>query len=721
MVNAKADKSETKEFELPFRPKARLLQLLGDQLIGSSRLAVFELVKNAYDADADRVEVELGGLKEGEPYIQVVDDGGGMSLDTIRDIWLVPAHGHREEQRDRNRRTKKGRLPLGAKGLGRFAVHKLGDRIQLVTRAKNQKECIVDIDWAAMVSEEMLSDAYVKVHTREPKIFLGNQTGTHIKITQLRHKNWSRGDVRRLLKQLTSIASPFDQVSDEFVTELNVPDHPEWIEDVPDVDAFLRRAPWYFHFHFENGRISWEYEFRGITGIRVEPREKAREDQPLKVPPPDNRDDTLVSKGRRKEPVVAPKAFTEGIGPVEGTFYVFDRDKPILAKIGDTQQLSAYLDDNGGVRVYRDGVRVYNYGEPGEDWLGLDIRRVNAPTKRISNNIVLGAVDLELEHSPQLVEKTNREGFDENGAYDRLKRLIIGALGEFEVERKIDKDAIRKLLKSSKALTDDKVRKPLEKLRKVAKKTEAWGQLEPLINRVEKDYSDLRDTLLRSGLSNMGLTVVFHEVEHGVRALEKSISAGVDKSLLQELAKNLIHALDGFTEIIRKGDQKEQSLNQVVRRARDTANIRFRHHKVKLDCPAVADGVKETNSVFTFSLILAALTNIIDNSIYWLQVRWPDEGVGDRRIHIQIDPDFRGGPAIIVADNGPGFEDEPDAMTTPFFTRRPDGMGVGLYYANLVMEMNGGHLAFPDAEETDVPEKFDGAIVALVFAPWSEE
>lgn len=60
-------------------------------------------------------------------------------------------------------------------------------------------------------------------------------------------------------------------------------------------------------------------------------------------------------------------------------------------------------------------------------------------------------------------------------------------------------------------------------------------------------------------------------------------------------------------------------------------------------------------------------------------------------------------------------------MTTPFFTRRPDGMGVGLYYANLVMEMNGGHLAFPDADEADVPEEFDGAVIALVFAPWGEE
>lgn len=712
---------EPEDFSLPFRPKARLLQLLGDQLIGNPRLAVFELVKNAYDADADKVDVVLGGLSAGDPFIQITDDGDGMSVEIIRDIWLVPAHGHRESQKLRNERSKKGRLPLGAKGLGRFAVHKLGDRISLITRAAGKNEVVVDIDWSIMIAKDMLSEANVRVTTRKPEVFTKGKTGTQILITDLRSKNWSRGDVRKLLKQLISITSPFDATSDEFNTELHVPDHPDWIEDLPDVASFLRRAPWFFHFKFENGEFSWEYEFRGITGIRVAERKKEKTGQRLKIPLRKNRDDDLFATGPVKKDVVAGTSFTDGIGPVEGTFYVFDRDKAVLAKMGDSQQLSGYLDENGGVRVYRDEIRVYNYGESGDDWLGLDLRRVNAPGRRISNNITLGAIDLELENSADLREKTNREGFDENSAYERLQRLVVGAISEFETERKIDKDAIRKLLKSSSSPTDDKAKKPLEKLKKVAKKIGAWDKLGPLINRVEADYGDLRDTLLRSGLSNMGLTVVFHEVEHGVRTLEKSISAGVDKVILQDLAKNLIHALDGFTEIIRKGDQKELSLNQVVRRARDTSNLRFRHHNVKLDCPAVADGVEETSSFFTFSLILAALTNIIDNAFYWLQVKWPDDEEGARKIHIHIDENFRGGPAIIVADNGPGFEDEADALTTPFFTRRPDGMGVGLYYANLVMEMNGGHLAFPSMDEVDVPDEYDGAIVALVFAPWSND
>ena len=166
--------------KLPFRPRARLLQLLGDQLIGTPRLAVFELVKNAYDADAESVTVTLKGLHTDEPSIVVQDDGDGMTLDTIRDIWLVPAHDHRAHQRKSLKRTLLNRLPLGEKGLGRFAVHKLGDRIELVTRAKNSQECIVNIDWTTLIEKQFLSDAEVTVRTRSPDIFKGSKTGKKI-------------------------------------------------------------------------------------------------------------------------------------------------------------------------------------------------------------------------------------------------------------------------------------------------------------------------------------------------------------------------------------------------------------------------------------------------------------------------------------------------------------------------------------------------------------
>lgn len=114
--------SSEREYQQSFRPRARILQLLGDELIGSPRLAVFELVKNAYDADANEVTIILDLSDQATPKIVVEDDGEGMSLKTIQEIWLVPGNDHRKEQREKKIRTKKHlRLPLGEKGLGRFA------------------------------------------------------------------------------------------------------------------------------------------------------------------------------------------------------------------------------------------------------------------------------------------------------------------------------------------------------------------------------------------------------------------------------------------------------------------------------------------------------------------------------------------------------------------------------------------------------------------------
>ncbi len=88
----------------------------------------------------------------------------------------------------------------------------------------------------------------------------------------------------------------------------------------------------------------------------------------------------------------------------------------------------------------------------------------------------------------------------------------------------------------------------------------------------------------------------------------------------------------------------------------------------------------------------------------------------NRRLFLGVTRDFGDGLAIVVADNGVGFQgDAPDYLVRPFFTRKPDGIGLGLYYSNLAMELNGGRLAFPLRSEVGVPAEFDGAIVAMIF------
>ena len=434
-------RNQPQELDLTFRPRARLLQLLGDQLIGSPRLAVFELVKNAYDADAGSVHVEIRDLQAEEATISVCDDGVGMSLETIRDIWLVPAHDHRERQRLEGIRTAKHRLPLGEKGLGRFAAHKLGDRINLVTRAADHAECVLAIDWSRLIQQRDLSDAVVRVLERPPTVFEGDSTGTVLTITKLR-QDWSRGEIRRLHRQMTSISSPFHTRDDDFQATLSVPGHRDWLQDLPDISVLLRRAPWRYRFRFEDGVFKWNYQFRRIPGFDAQNR-RVSGDAPLLISPGDIEDDE--GRVRRARPVVAQSALAEGIGPVRGNIFVFDRDREVLSRQGDTRLMESFLDLNGGIRVYRDGIRVYNYGEPSDDWLDLDLSRVNDPTLRISRNIVLGAIDLSLEESTDLREKTNREGFVENPAFRRFRAIVRGALTPLTVERKQDKDRIRLL------------------------------------------------------------------------------------------------------------------------------------------------------------------------------------------------------------------------------------------------------------------------------------
>ena len=715
-----ATETDGAALHLQFRPRARILQLLGDELIGSPRLAVFELVKNAYDADAKTVRVVLNNLDRPDASIIVHDDGDGMTLGIIRDIWLVPGHDHRARQRRAAKRTKLNRLPLGEKGVGRFAAHKLGNRIQLVTRATGQPECVVSIDWAELIRQPSLTDAVVQVITRDPAVFTGPATGTRITISELRERHWTRGQVRRLQRQITSIASPFIDRSDQFETRLEAPGCEEWLTDVPDVDVLLRRAPWRFRFRFLNGRFDWTYSFQGIAGINIERRRIERTHQSLLIPPERDLDDLGLDQGPRTpraRPLVADASMAVGIGPVEGRFYVFDRDRAVLNRLGESQLIQNYLDENGGIRVYRDDVRVYNYGEPGDDWLGLDLRRVNMPTRNISRNIVVGSIDLSLADSTDLIEKTSREGFVENSAFRRLQRIVTGALTPLEVERKSDKDNIRKLTKSGGDAETVRMKRPLQELRAAIRRSNVAAEVEPLITKVERDYDELRDAMLRAGLSGMGLAVVFHEIEHGVRALCDLIEKGGEQEAIRSRARELARVLGGFADLLRKGKRRSYSLNRLIFRAHDLNRVRFRKHGVRFNCPALEENAPDVMSSFVFGLALGALNNLLDNAFYWLRVRWPEESAKPpgRAIHVNINTDLAEGPSIVVADTGPGYTDEPDDLTRPFFSRRPEGMGVGLYYANLVMELGEGRLAFPDATEADVPSEFDGAVLALVF------
>src|ERR1017187_3536115 len=111
-------------------------------------------------------------------------------------------------------------------------------------------------------------------------------------------------------------------------------------------------------------------------------------------------------------------------------------------------------------------------------------------------------------------------------------------------------------------------------------------------------------------------------------------------------------------------------------------------------------------------MLVASITNLIDNAIHWLEVKNPTQ----KLLYLGTTKDLEGGPAIVVADNGPGFgNDDPEDLIAPFFSRRNGGMGLGLYIVSEVMRVNKGRLVFPPDNDVELPSGFDGAVVAMLF------
>lgn len=244
----------------PIRARSHLLTLLGEELIGDDRLAIFELVKNGYDADATEVDITLN-LRTSQPRIVVTDSGSGMTLSDITDKWLEIATDSRRKN-PAKRSNKFKRLPLGEKGVGRIAVFKLGGVVTLITRAKNSPEYQVTINWDDLVSQgDYLENLRVEVVENEtPAHFSGKKTGTRIEIKDLRRAHWTRGDLRKLYRLVTSLASPFD-TPDQFKVTFSAPGRESDFSDMLKAEDFLKNAVWTFDFDITGQAFSWKYNF----------------------------------------------------------------------------------------------------------------------------------------------------------------------------------------------------------------------------------------------------------------------------------------------------------------------------------------------------------------------------------------------------------------------------------------------------------------------------
>lgn len=683
---------------ITFQVKPRLLMLLGDQLIRDANLAVFELVKNAYDANAAECTVELRNPDDAtNARIIVQDNGTGMDEDILRNVWMMIATDHRTLQRAHNTRTPPpfNRFPLGEKGLGRLSIHKLGHFIQLITRVKGGDELVMKFDWDLLESANNLDEAIVRLTRRDPITFPGNKHGTKLEVSRLR-ESWSRGELRRLHRAVNSLCSPFKGPVDFEVT-LSAPGNEAWLEGMFTSENAYQCALYHIHGSFEGGTGYLEYEFTPPPGTE---KQLTRRKETLN-------DFGLVHKdGRKSIPI---DLSTHKIGKVEFEFWLFDRDPASLRAVtDDLKGLKDYLDENGGIRIYRDGIRVYDFGEPGNDWLNLDMRRVNTPTARTSNNQILGILRLDATASGDLREKTNREGFIENQAYVDLRDAVTSALTQAEAEKSKDQRRVRE---ASGKGTGQKVFAKLAELRAILDDKGVLADVESKLKAVEKEMEIYRDQLLHAAVPGLTIGVMLHGAEKILEELREATRKGSDNTRIKELVDRLYRAMRPVTNLLKNPGTAKTSAGILVKEAIFSTELRLKRHGISL-VNGMDTGCPDFKMQGSKQMLIASITNLIDNSIHWLEMKNPKQ----KLLYIGTTNDLEGGPAIVVADNGPGFgNDAPEDLVTPFFTRRNGGMGLGLYIVSEVMRVNHGRLVFPDDGDVDLPRGINGAVVAIQF------
>lgn len=704
--------------KLRFRPKARIIRTIGDQLISGPEAAVIELVKNAYDADARRVVVKFyPPLAQGQGRITVRDDGHGMTLSDIQEKWMEPATSSKLKAR---RSPELSRVMMGSKGIGRFAAAKLGGRLGLNSisdRDGERREVLIpEIDWSIFNGDTYLSDIAIDFLTQDTD----QPTGTELEIRDL-NEDWPEAKINRLFLELRKLVSPLQDGGrdDKFQIFLDLS---ECTLDTADFDG--RRLIDSDPGDLEGGDPLLRFEVRPVPLMTSCDYEVAGSF---------NEAGEFTGSFENRRAGSAPENFVlavplhdeeEPCGPVGVRLFLFDREAEAIrsnlrdAGLGDMTAAKArqILDSITGVAIYREGFRVRPYGDVDNDWLTLDKERVNDPSMRIGHNQVAGYVTVAGSEISHLEERSSREGFEANGALRRLTRLIEQLLRR-EVEPRRYQFREKAGLSRSRGTTFEQVRKlaDLSSVRTFAASL-APGEREKAEAAIDRQAHLLSDRIADlerrqwklEAASSLGgiISEIVHEgmqpaayvasTTHRLRRFYPDIfgfRGPLFEAAKAEFDAKLPHLADAGVKLVDLFDNL-----QPLTAGRRSEAVLFNIGKALGGAKAIFDqsgipiAIENPNQVMDIfghpSDLSTALVNLIKNSIHWLQ----DANIEQPHINLKIEaqPDIA---IITVEDNGPGIRKEfMESVFDVGFSLKTGGTGLGLNIAHEALARSGAKL-----------------------------
>ncbi|MFC2966655.1 ATP-binding protein [Acidimangrovimonas pyrenivorans] len=455
-----------------FNISAAVVRQLGDELVSDEVTAIVELVKNAYDADADYAHVVVNTVDpppgdqskfpKAVGYITIEDDGMGMDRADIERGWLMISLSGKRVLKAAGGVTPKGRTPLGDKGLGRLSTQKLGQNLELYTRKDGQAATQhVAFAWSAFTDDKSLSEVPVTIEAAAA----GRVKGTKLVISGLRNPGvWRSGAENRLIADLSQIISPFAEAR-PFLVTLRIDGRPI---DLGQVSTKVRGAAVAkFVVDFADGEMDLTGRFR-----LVKLRGNQDQDSFEHLLARDNGRSFFEYLKKRKAPVDFsysddPNYFVEfkyrlqlsSLAKVEmvpgmaadsdpvvadpGPFhaeideFLFRRDEEgaKLGGLANTTEVREIVKLHAGIKVFRDGFAIKPYGLNGEDWLRLSAQQTSgASYYGLRPQNVIGFVSISEAANNNLKDKTDREGFVANAYSHNFRRLmlqVVEVIGDF--------------------------------------------------------------------------------------------------------------------------------------------------------------------------------------------------------------------------------------------------------------------------------------------------
>ena len=716
--------------KLKIRPYARLITMLGDQLIRDETIALSELIKNAYDADASWVKISLNNFNENltsraDSSIVIEDNGNGMNKDILEKHWLNPATPVKLKNKQSDPLTQKGRYIQGEKGIGRFAVFKLGRVVRITTRrqAKDSSNHFIDkgelgentlyYDFARydddFISERgkdrelFLDDLRVEFSQTDPQFFkcqplkLGMEkdltTGTHgtrIEISKLRG-SWSKYKLERVCSQ-TSDLQPLLKVSKNTDFRIYFYLNEEWYhnnskdDNLKVLDLLDSKSVFKVEegiFHQENRSFSFN-----LNGVPTTLSLDDPEIQGLYLYKQLYGDMPKKECGDFKFDFFL---FDFAGGPTQPPKYHLDRkDKSLLKK--------------HRIYLYRDDIRVMPYGSPEDDWLNVDVIR---GTKRadtfLSNDQTVGWIFITQRDNPGLKDKTNREGLIEgDGEFDTFKFTVQILLAWLRAKPYARYLASNRKKAENQLSSGDRMDAFIRRARIQAKdKPEMLKFVNSFKQKYDKEHSVFEQRIRKTeNLAAVGLSV--ETASHDLmmllrRSLDQldgiiqdlMIHKNIDSSILQQSLESIRGQLGmvktqmGDIQLLfpsSKGRSKIVDVREIVDKVFNIYQRVLNRNSIDVEYEVNGNPVRVR---VTDAVLLQLFINLFDNALWWLQTT-----DSDRKILITFDGDDQ---RVIFSDTGPGVreEDVPYIFDAFFSGKGIEGRGLGLYIARQLLDRFG--------------------------------